>query len=144
MSREGVSQLVERFNTRGLNVLLIAPGRGRKATYTAEQQARILAQMQRAPDRKEDQTATWSLSLLQRVLRKSDLPHISRETIREVLHDAGYRYLRTRTWCRTGSALRVRTSGTVTVYDQETPKKKTDRAGVRAGGGSRDRAVERR
>jgi transposase len=124
MSREGVSQLVERFNQRGLGVLLIAPGRGRKPTYTPEQQARILAEMQREPDRKEDQTATWSLTLLQRALRKSDLPRISRETIREVLHDAGYRYLRTRTWCRTGSALRVRKSGTVTVYDQETPEKK--------------------
>jgi transposase len=124
MSREGVSQLVERFNQRGVGVLLIAAGRGRKPTYTSEQQTRILVEMQREPDRKEDQTATWSLSLLQRVLRKSDLPRISRETIREVLHDAGYRYQRTRTWCRTGYALRVRKSGTVTVYDQETPGKK--------------------
>ena len=124
MSREGVSQLVERFNQRGVGVLLIAPGRGRKPTYTGEQQGRILAEMQREPDRKADQTATWSLSLLQQALRKSDLPHISRETIREVLHDAGYRYQRTRTWCRTGYALRVRKSGTVTVYDPHTPEKK--------------------
>ena len=124
MSREGVSQLVERFNQRGVGVLLIAAGRGRKPTYTSKQQARILVEMQREPDRKADQTATWSLSLLQRVLRKSDLPRISRETIREVLHDAGYRYQRTRTWVRTGYALRVRKSGTVTTYDPETPEKK--------------------
>src|SRR5215469_3425953 len=50
MSREGVSQLVERFNQRGVGVLLIAAGRGRKPTYTSEQQARILAEMQREPD----------------------------------------------------------------------------------------------
>lgn len=124
MSREGVSQLVERFNQRGVGVLLIAPGRGRKPIYTSEQQGRILAELQRDPDRKADQTASWSLSLLQQALHKSELPHISRETIREVLHDAGYRYQRTRTWCRTGSALRVRKSGTVTVYDPQTPEKK--------------------
>jgi transposase len=124
MSREGVSQLVERFNQRGLGVLLIAPGRGRKPIYTSEQQGRILAEMQREPDRQADQTATWSLSLLQCALRKSDLPHISRETIREVLHDAGYRYQHTRSWCGTGYALRVRKSGTVTVYDPQTPEKK--------------------
>ncbi len=74
MSRDGISQLVERFNQRGLGVLLIAPGRGRKPTYTSEHQARILAELQREPDRKEDQTANWSLTLLQRALRKSDLP----------------------------------------------------------------------
>lgn len=35
MSRQGVSQLVERFNQRGLAVLSIAAGRGRKAIYTS-------------------------------------------------------------------------------------------------------------
>src|ERR1700730_1589426 len=33
LSREGVSQLVERFNQRGLAILIIAQGRGRKPTY---------------------------------------------------------------------------------------------------------------
>ena len=37
---------------------------------------------------------------------------------------AGYSYQRTRTWVRTGYALRVRQSGTVTTYDPETPEKK--------------------
>jgi hypothetical protein len=41
-----------------------------------------------------------------------------------VLHEAGYSYQRTRTWVRTGYALRVRKSGTVTTYDAETPEKK--------------------
>lgn len=119
-----VSQLVEHFNQQGLAALLIASGRGRKPTYTSKQQERILQEMQRKPDRDQDQTATWSLSLLQDALRKNDLPQIARETIRQVLHEAGYRYQHTRTWCRTGSALRVRKSGTVTVYDPETPEKK--------------------
>ena len=119
-----VGKLVKRFNAHGLSALSIAAGRGGKPTYTSAQQARILAEVQRTPDRKEDQTATWSLSLLRKVLRATDLPHIANETIRQVLHEHGYSYQRTRTWCRTGYALRKRKSGTVTVYDVETPEKK--------------------
>jgi transposase len=123
-SGDSVSKLVVRFNDRGLAALSIAAGRGRKLTYTSQQQARIVQEVQRSPDRKEDQTATWSLSTLQRALRKKDLPHIARETIRQVLHESGYSYQQTRTWCRTGYAERVRKSGTVTVYDPQTPEKK--------------------
>jgi transposase len=124
LSGEAVAQLVRRFNQRGLPVLETATGRGRKPTYTSEHRKRVLAELQGEPDRKKDQTATWSLALLQKVLRQADLPRISRETIRGVLHEAGYSYQRTRTWCRTGYALRKRKSGTVTVYDLETPEKK--------------------
>ena len=124
MSREGVSKVVKRFNQRGLDVLDIAAGRGRKATYTSAQQARILAEVQRTPDRKADQTATWSLLTLRQALRKTDLPHIAKETIRQVLHASGYSYQRTCTWCRTGYALRKRKSGTVTTYDEQMPEKK--------------------
>ena len=41
-----------------------------------------------------------------------------------MLHEAGYSYQRTRSWVRTGYALRKRKSGTVTTYDPETPEKK--------------------
>jgi transposase len=123
-SGDGVGKLVKRFNEHGLAALLIAPGRGCKPTYTSEQQARILAEVQREPDREKDQTATWSLSTLRKALRKSGLPQIANETIRHVLHEQGYSYQRTRSWCRTGYALRKRKSGTVTVYDVETPEKK--------------------
>ena len=123
-SNDTISRLVSRFNQRGLLALSIAAGRGRKPTYTSAQQTRILAEVQRSPDRKVDQTGTWSLMTLRRALRKSDLPHIGAETIRQVLHESGYRFQQTRTWCRTGYALRKRKSGTVTVYDPETPEKK--------------------
>lgn len=123
-SGDGVSKLVKRFNEHGLAALLIAPGRGRKRTYTSEQQARILAEVQRSPDREADQTATWSLSTLRKVLRKSGFSQISNETIRHILHEHGYSYQQSRTWCRTGYALRKRKSGTVTVYDPQTPEKK--------------------
>jgi len=124
LSREAVAQTVTRFNRCGLAVLEIAAGRGRKPTYTSEQRARVLAEVQREPDREKDQAATWSLMLLRDALRKTALPQIAAETIREVLHEAGYSYQRTRTWCRTGYALRKRKSGTVTVYDLETLGKK--------------------
>ena len=123
-SNDTISRLVSRFNQRGLLALSIAPGRGRKPTYTSAQQTGILAEVQRKPDPKEDQTGTWSLMTLRRALRKSDLPHIGAETIRQVLHESGYSFQRTRSWCRTGYALRKRKSGTVTVYDPETPEKK--------------------
>lgn len=122
-----VGKLVKRFNAHGLAARSIAAGRGGKPTSTSAQQARILAEVQRTPDRQADQTATWSLSLLREALRATDLPHIASETIRQVLHEHGYSYQRTRTWCRTGYALRKRKSGTVTVYDLETDgAKKTD------------------
>ncbi|SRR6266700_1813316 len=41
-SGDSISQLVERFNQWGLAALLIAPGRGRKETYTPQQRERIV------------------------------------------------------------------------------------------------------
>jgi transposase len=124
LSREGVTQVVKGFNQRGLDILSIATGRGRKPTYTSKQRARIVRELQREPDREVDQTATWSLMTLRRALRETDLPEIAAETIREVLHETGYSYQRTRTWVHTGYALRKRKSGTVRTYDEQTPEKK--------------------
>lgn len=122
-SGDGVSQLVERFNQQGLAALLIAPGRGRKATYTLEQRERIVQEFRRAPDREQDQSATWSLMTLRSALRKEALPTVGASTIREVLYEAGYRFGKTRTWCPTGTALRVRKAGTVTVQDPKAGEK---------------------
>src|SRR5512135_2866447 len=101
-SGDGVGKLVKRFNAHGLCALWIAAGAGRKPTYTSEQRARISAQVQREPDREQDQTATWSLMTLRQALRQTDLPEIAAETLRQVLHEAGYSYQRSRTWVRTG------------------------------------------
>jgi transposase len=123
-SGDGVGKLVKRFNAGGLSALAIAAGAGRKPTYTSDQRARIVREVQREPDRQEDQTATWSLMTLRQALRETDLPAIAAETIREALHEAGYSYQHTRSWVRTGYALRKRKSGTVTTYDSQTPEKK--------------------
>jgi transposase len=123
-SGDSISQLVERFNQHGLAALHIAAGRGRKVTYTPAQRERIVQELKRAPDRNADTTATWSLKTLERSLRKEALPKVGKTTIHEVLQEAGYREGSTRTWCPTGTALRVRKAGTVQVQDPQAHEKK--------------------
>lgn len=119
-----VSNLVRRFNRDGLGALRIAAGRGRRPTYDAAARARIVATAQRAPDRKVDGTATWSLSTLEKTVRREGLPRVGATTIRRVLHDAGSSYQRTRTWCPTGTAQRKRKTGVVQVVDPKTEEKR--------------------
>src|SRR6266496_5434648 len=119
-----VTYLVRRFNQVGLGALKIAAGRGRRPTYDALARARIVATAQRAPDRKLDGTATWSLSTLERTVRREGLPRVGATTIRRVLHDAGSSYQRTRTWCPTGTAQRKRKAGVVRVVDPKTEEKR--------------------
>jgi len=119
-----VTYLVRRFNRVGLGALKIAGGRGRRPTYDAVARARIVATAQRSPDRKADGTATWSLSTLERTLRREGLPRVGATTIRRVLHDAGSSYQRTRTWCPTGTAQRKRKAGVVRVVDPRTEGKR--------------------
>jgi transposase len=123
-SHTGVAKVVRRFNQRGLAALDIAIGRGRRPTYTLAARTQIVRVAQHAPDRRADQTATWSLSTLQRRLRREGLPQIGATTIRRVLQDAGSSYQRTRTWCPTGTALRQRKAGVVQVVDPATEEKK--------------------
>jgi transposase len=124
LSRQAVAKVVRRFNEQGLASLSIAPGRGRKASYQSLERQRILQELQREPDREQDGTATWSLSTLQRALRTSALPRVGATTIGRVLHEAGYAFGRTRTWCATGTALRKRKAGVVRVQDPHTEEKK--------------------
>jgi transposase len=123
-SGEAVSRLVRRVNGRGVAALEIAPGRGRKPTYSPAERQQMLDTLQEAPERMRDQSATWSLTLLQRRLRAQGLPQVSRDTIHKTLRGAGYSWQRTRTWCPTGTARRKRKRGVVTVTDPETERKK--------------------
>jgi transposase len=119
-----VAELVARFNRRGLVAVSIAAGRGRKPTYDSPARARIVATAQRAPERKTDGTATWSLSTLERALRREAFPRLGATTIRRVLEAAGSSYQKTRTWCPTGTAERKRKSGIVRVTDPQTEEKR--------------------
>jgi len=119
-SGTSVANVVARFNRHGLAALSIASGRGRHPTYDPGVRAQIVATAQTPPDRKKDGTAAWSLSALQKRLRKEGLEQIGTNTIKRVLEDAGSSYQKTRSWCPTGTAQRVRKSGVVTVVDPET------------------------
>jgi transposase len=123
-SATSVANLVGRFNRSGLAALSIGGGRGRKPTYDSAARAEIVATAQRPPERRQGGTATWSLSLLQRALRKGADPRIGTSTIRRVLEEAGSSYQRTRSWCPTGAAQRVRKGGVVTVADPQTEGKR--------------------
>src|SRR5689334_24005287 len=68
-SHDPVTRLTRRFNTMGLLALDDLPRPGPHRRYGPDAQARILHEARRPPDRKEDATGTWSLSLLQRALR---------------------------------------------------------------------------
>jgi hypothetical protein len=102
-------------------------GGGPPVQYGAAERERILQEFRRAPERARDGTATWSLTTLQRALRRAPdgLPHVSTATIRAVLWDAGYSWQRDRTWCPTGTARRKRRDGSIveTVDPAATPKK---------------------
>ncbi len=125
-SGDSIAQLVVRFNQHGLGALDIAPGRGRRVHYNSAARTRIVQKVQTPPDRRQDGTATWSLSTLQRALRTDDpaFAQLGATTIRRVLAEADYSYQRTRTWCPTGTAQRKRNAGVVTVVDPEAALKK--------------------
>jgi transposase len=123
-SGEAVSRLVQRVNQRGLAALEIASGRGRKPIYSAAERQQILDTLQQVPERTTDQSATWSLTLLQRRLRATGLARVSRDTVHRTLRHAGYGWQRTRTWCPTGTARRKRKAGVVTVTDPEAERKR--------------------
>ena len=126
-SRRAVAQLVARFNAVGLAALDRRPGSGRTPQYGTAERERILEEFHREPDREQDGTATWSLTTLQRALRKAPdgLPRVSTKTVLHTLWEAGYSWQQSRTWCQTGTVVRRRKVGPVEVTDPDTTPKKT-------------------
>jgi transposase len=126
-SGDAVSALVARFNREGLAALAPRHGGGRRPVYDAQARTRILTEARRTPTPAQDGTATWSLSALKKVLRRAPdgLPSVSTYTLWNVLHEAGYSYQQTRTWCPTGTALRKRKAGVAAVTDPDAEPKKS-------------------
>jgi transposase len=125
-SGDAVSQLVERFNKEGLAAIANKRGGGPQIVYGAKERERVLAEARRVPDAEKDGTKTWSLTSLQKALRKAPdgLPNISTERIWVILQEGGYRWQKSRSWCETGQAARKRKRGVVTILDADaTPKK---------------------
>ncbi len=125
-SRHCVSALVIRFNEEGLAAVWGHHGGGPPVHYGSEEQERILKEFARPPDREKDGTATWSLTTLQRALRRAPdgLPTVSTYVILQVLHQAGYTWQQNRTWCDTGTVERKRKEGVVTVTDPQALEKR--------------------
>ena len=121
------AHLVARFNTDGLAALQPRRGGGPPVAYDAATRERILREFRRPPYRDRDGTATWSLTTLQRALRAAPdgLPRVSTKTILYALWDAGYTWQRGRTWCQTGTVVRRRKAGPVTVTDPDAAPKKS-------------------
>ena len=121
-----IAQWVARFNQVGLVAVERQPGGRPPTQYGPEERDRILEEFRRTPDRQRDGTATWSLTTLQRALRraKDGLPKVSTYTIWAVLHDAGIAWQKDRTWCETGLAIRKRKRGEVKVQDPDASAKK--------------------
>jgi transposase len=122
-----VSHLVSRFNAEGIAALDPRHGGGQPRRYDAEATERILREARRTPTPKADGTATWTLTTLRKALRSEPdgLPEVSTYTIWRALHRAGYSHQRSRTWCPTGTVLRVRKDGPVLVTDPDTASKKS-------------------
>src|SRR3954469_21521262 len=91
-SGDAVSHLVARFNRDGLAALDPRHGGGHEPTYDAAAKDRILREAARTPTPATDGTATWSLTILSRVLRAAPdgLPKVSTFTIWRVLRGGGY------------------------------------------------------
>lgn len=126
-SGDAVSALAARFNREGLAALAPRHGGGRRRVYDEQARARILTEAQRTPTPEHDGIAAWSLSALKKVLRQAPdgLPSVSTHTLWVVLHDAGYTYQQSRTWCPTGTAQRQRKAGVAIVTDPDAEPKKS-------------------
>src|SRR5918997_5976997 len=115
-----VARWVAGFHREGLAAVVPRHGGGHRVRYGEAAQRRILAEVARMPERARGGTATWSLSTLRDALRRADdgLPGISTCTIGRTLHAAGFGWQKSRTWCETGAAVRMRKrDGVVTVSD---------------------------
>lgn len=126
-SGDAVAHLVARFNDEGNAAVVPRHGGGRARIYDEQARARILREAQRVPTPEQDGTASWSLSTLQKALRQAEdgLPHVSTYTLWQVLREAGYRPQQGRTWCPTGTVVRKRKAGRVTVTDPDAVPKKS-------------------
>jgi transposase len=122
-----VARWVSEFNRQGLAALERKHGGGPARQYGPTERERILTEVRRQPTPEQDGTATWSLRLLCRTLRRAPdgLPTVSEDTIRTVLLEAGFTWQQSRSWCQTGQVVRQRQCGAVTVVDPDTEAKKS-------------------
>lgn len=126
-SLTAVSLLVARFNQEGVAALSPRHAGGPQPVYGEAERQRILTELARTPTPEHDGCVSWSLATLQKALRTAPngLPRVSTSTLWQVLRDAGQTPQQNRTGCHTGTVLRQRKDGTVTVTDPDTEAKKS-------------------
>jgi transposase len=124
---DAVSHLVKQFNREGMAVIQPSHGGGPKRKYTATERERVLREVRRTPEPERDGTKAWSIALLRKALHRAEdgLPEISTERIWVILHEAGFSWQKSRSWCETGQVVRKRKRGLVTVTDPDATPKKT-------------------
>ena len=125
-SYHSVSNLVRRFNQVGTAALTPGHGGGRQKIYDAAKKQRIVDELKREPDRKDDGTGVWSIETLKKALRQADdgLPQVGHETIWETLHEAGFTWQKDRSWTTTGKVVRNRKGGIFEITDVDKDAKK--------------------
>ena len=122
-----VTRLIRRFNECGLAALDDLPRSGHPRSYGPTERVRIERELRRSPQLREDGTATWSLTTLQRALRDAPdgLPRVSTFTLLHALHEMGYTWQKDRTWCKTGTRLHKGKKGVEERHDPYTQEKQT-------------------
>jgi transposase len=119
-SDQAVSNLVLRFNQRGLDALNSLHGGGFKTIYGPKEKQQILDLV----SQQEAGLPHWSISLIQASLEKTPLGRIGRQTIWRILRDEGYGFQKSRTWIKTGKVMRKRNGKLVEVEDVDKNAKK--------------------
>ena len=91
------------------------------------ERVRIERELRRSPQLREDGTATWSLTTLQRALRDAPdgLPRVSTFTLLHALHEMGYTWQKDRTLCKTGTRWHKGKKGVEERHDPNTQEKQT-------------------
>lgn len=120
-SDQAVSQLVSRFNQRGLDALNSLHGGGFKVIYSSKEKQQILNFVSQKP---KAGSPHLSISLIQARLEDTSLGHVSRDTIWKTLREEGYSFQKNRTWINTGKVMRKRNGKWVEVEDPDTNAKK--------------------
>jgi transposase len=89
-----------RFQAHGLDGLVDRPKSGAPVWYGAGDRQRVLEIGRTPPDPQRDGTATWSLELLTRRLRREPgLEHIDPTTVRRFFVEAGLSWQADRSFC---------------------------------------------
>jgi transposase len=89
-----------RFQAHGLDGLVDRPKSGAPPWYGPAERQRVLEMGRTPPDLKQDGTATWSLELLTRRLRREPgLEHIDPTTVRRFFVEAGLSWQADRSFC---------------------------------------------